>query len=340
MWGVTPLSFYYFMDLIGDHKLATDVVEKFADFHGLTEKECERLGITGEAGQVLRSSIADGIVAKREQKNLRDYFTEGFVNNLAWDDNRRPAILLSQNLRYITKLNLPGWPTEFPSPGPDLVEFVHGETGLGAKVWRFVPDLVSIAVYDEDWQRRDRAVIALSLIGPPVLSKLFETSVLVMNSKDYDDDGMFSSRRHWHLENLGEVYRKLGEASATFLCGKLELGDPSEQTIAARMLGSLDDDAKPVVPRMIRVFENGETDYRTKYQLLIAFQYIGDKRSLPVVALEMHRVYTWAFPPEPGETVHHFTTEEWRAFAKEKPFWAGYLQQTNKTFLALEEEEK
>lgn len=318
------------MDAIGDYKLAADVIDKFADFNGLTERECERLRITGEAGQVLRAVISDGIVSNREQKQLQDYFTKGFVNNLAWDHNRRPVMALGQNLRYILEpLKLSGWPTELPS-GSALVEFVHGTKGLRTRMSHWVPDLVSIAVYDEDWLSRDRAIQALVMIGPSVLPKLFETSVTVMSSKDYDDDNKLFPRRYWHLVNLGEVYWKLGEASATFLLGKLELGDPSEQTVAARALGSVDSNQAPfMVPRMIHVFQRPETTFETKYQLFVAFDYIGDPQALDVVEKEVRFMHGAQLKED--ATISKEKWEEYKEF---------YLKRAIKTYRTLKKKEK
>ena len=320
------------MELIGDYSLVRDVIEKFSDFDGLTAKDCEELGITDEAGQVLRAAIADGVIKNQEKLGLKDYFTKKFVTDLAGRRNQRPLDKLYQSMEYVVSpLKLPGYPKELPSD-PSLVELVHGKKGFRTEFSNWIPALMSIAVYDDDWRMRDSAAIALSWVGPQVLPKLFETSVEIMTSEEHRG-------RFFHLFNLSEVYDKFGETSAKFLTGKLELSDFPEQAVAAHALGALGEQAKPMIPRMIRVFERKETQSGTKYQLLVAFEYIGDKRALSVVDREMFLIYTRAFPPKEGETVHKLTQEEWEVFRREQPFWAKYLQQTNETYIKLEGEE-
>jgi hypothetical protein len=274
---------------IGDYDLAKKTLTLFADFDGLTQKDCEELGLQDEASETLREAIKDGHITRKESnpKHLGKYFTSEYIEALSGWKGYEPSRLFRNGIMFpLRTLGL----TDFGTPDKFNAEKLQGPHGLLMQNENVILQSVfDLLVNSDRYIYESSTKSLLAAMGPEAMNDLFDMMAAYFeNPVNYDS--VFTSELTYGLlsqqhslgalikTNFGETFENFGEPGLEYLAEKLEQTTGHEQMLAAMLLGSFGEKASPVVPRILTVFSTEGNSFWLIFQLATSLGYIADER--------------------------------------------------------------
>lgn len=185
--------------VIGDGELARGVLADFIDRDGLTEKECKKRGINGEASVVLQGSLGsgrNGIITPDEREFLAAHFSSEFIQELAGDDGKKA---LEARVRWLGEQSI----SLSEQRNSDECFGVIRELGkIGSDAEEAVPNFITL-LRDKEVNTDNEllfrgVVLALGAIGPKASAAIPEIIRIV-------EETTSPVLRHYAITALGDI---------------------------------------------------------------------------------------------------------------------------------------